>query len=44
MVIFHDKTDAIITYIEKMRQWVANYEIKRDFLGFMRKEFAADSE
>lgn len=43
VLVVQDKTDAILTFVEKMRMWVANYEIKRDFLGGLRKEFVADS-
>ena len=43
VILVQDKTDAIRTYIEKMRTWLFNYEVKRDFLGGLRKEFAADS-
>lgn len=43
MKIVEEKTDAIRDFVERMRTWVENYEIKRDLLGRLRKEFARDS-
>ena len=41
--VFRSKTECIKNFIEKNRTFIHNIEIKREFLGKLRKEFVVEA-
>lgn len=37
------RTKCVRQFVEHMKKWLSNWELKQEFLSNLRKEFAADA-